>query len=277
MKINLNNISETMLITLYMRATDSKSLKPILNDKKSLEILSQIDYDFSKFKNAWTSYYGVLSRAKVMDNEVRKFIEKYPDCVIVSIGCGLDTRFLRIDNGKIRWYNLDLPEVIEKRKLFFEPNERVTNIPKSAFDSAWTNEIELDGKKLLIISEGVLMYFEEQKIKQFLEILTNNFNSFEAHFDLIYKGTVKLNDKHDALKNMKAKFIWGVKDGSEIIKLNPKLKQIGLINFTDEMKHHLPGWKKLFIPLLYIVNNRLGIYTYEKNNYSILIKKYTQP
>ncbi len=267
MKINLNNISETMLITLYMRATDAKSLKPILNDKKSIEILSQIDYDFSKFKKAWTSYYGVLSRAKVMDNEVRKFIEKYPDCVIVSIGCGLDTRFLRIDNGKIRWYNLDLPEVIEKRKLFFEPNERVTNIPKSAFDSAWTNEIKLNGKKLLIISEGVLMYFEEQKIKQFLEILTNNFNSFEAHFDLIYKGTVKLNDKHDALKNMKAKFIWGVKDGSEIIKLNPKLKQIGLINFTDEMKHHLPGWKKLFIPLLYIVNNRLGIYTYEKNNY----------
>ena len=32
MKINLNNISETMLITLYMRATDAKSLKPILNE-----------------------------------------------------------------------------------------------------------------------------------------------------------------------------------------------------------------------------------------------------
>ena len=84
MKINLNNISETMLITLYMRATDAKSLKPILNDKKSLEILSQIDYDFSKFKNAWTSYYGVLSRAKVMDNEVRKFygkISRLCDCI----------------------------------------------------------------------------------------------------------------------------------------------------------------------------------------------------
>ena len=107
MKINLNNISETMLITLYMRATDAKSLKPILNDKKSLEILSQIDYDFSKFKNAWTSYYGVLSRAKVMDNEVRKFMEKYPDCVIVSIGCGLDTRFDRVKNigAVIKYHN----------------------------------------------------------------------------------------------------------------------------------------------------------------------------
>ena len=206
MKIKLNNISETMLITLYMRATDAKSEKPILNDKKSEEIISQIDYDFAKFKNAWASYYGVLSRAKVMDNEIKKFITKYPDCVIVSIGCGLDTRFLRIDNGKIRWYNLDLPEVIEKRKLFFEPNERVTDIAKSAFDSAWTKDIKLEGKKLLIISEGVLMFFEEQQIKQFLEILTDNFDSFEAQFDLLYKGTVKMSKKHDTLKNMKVKF-----------------------------------------------------------------------
>ena len=264
MKIKLNNISETMLITLYMRATDAKSEKPILNDKKSEEIISQIDYDFSKFKSAWASYYGVLSRAKVMDNEVKKFITKYPDCVIVSIGCGLDTRFLRIDNGKIRWYNLDLPEVIEKRKIFFEPNERVTDIAKSAFDSAWTKDIKLEGKKLLIISEGVLMYFEEQQIKQFLEILTDNFDSFEAQFDLLYKGTVKMSKKHDTLKNMEAKFNWGVKDGSEVVKLNPKLKQTRLINFTDEMKHHLPGWKKLFIPFFYIFNNRLGIYTFEK-------------
>ena len=253
-----------MLITLYMRATDAKSEKPILNDKKSEEIISQIDYDFSKFKSAWASYYGVLSRAKVMDNEVKKFITKYPDCVIVSIGCGLDTRFLRIDNGKIRWYNLDLPEVIEKRKLFFEPNERVTDIAKSAFDSAWTKDIKLEGEKLLIISEGVLMYFEEQQIKQFLEILTDNFDSFEVQFDLLYKGTVKMSKKHDTLKNMEAKFSWGVKDGSEVVKLNPKLKQTRLINFTDEMKHHLPGWKKLFIPLFYIFNNRLGIYTFEK-------------
>ncbi len=211
MGIKLNDVSETMLITLYMRATDAKSEKSILNDKKSEEIISQIDYDFSKFKYAWASYYGVLSRAKVMDNEVKKFMEKYPNCVIVSIGCGLDTRFLRIDNGKIRWYNLDLPEVIEKRKLFFKSNERVTDIAKSAFDSAWTKDIKLDGKKLLIISEGVLMYFEKQQIKQFLEILTDNFDFFEAQFDLLYKGTVKMSKKHDTLKNMKAKFVWGSK------------------------------------------------------------------
>ena len=150
MKIKLNNISETMLITLHARAKDAESKNPILNDKKSSEILSQLDYDFSKFEKAWASYYGILSRAKVMDNETKKFIQKYPDCVIVSIGSGLDTRFLRVDNGKIRWYDIDLPEVIEERKLFFEPNERVTDIAKSAFDSAWTKDIKLEGKNCLL-------------------------------------------------------------------------------------------------------------------------------
>ena len=81
---------------------------------------------------------------------------------------------------------------------------------------------------------------------------------------MLYKGTAKATNHHDALKSMKATFKWGVKDGSEVVKLNPKLKQTGLINFTDEMKRHLPGWKKLFIPLFYIVNNRLGIYTFGK-------------
>ena len=265
MEIKLNNVSETMLITLYIRARDAESEKPVLNDKKSAEMISKIDYDFSKFEKAWASYYGVLARAEIMDREVKKFIEKYPDCVIVSVGCGLDTRFLRVDNGKIRWYNLDLPEVIEQRKLFFEKNERVIDISKSAFDSTWPKDVEVDGKKLLIVSEGVLMYFVENEIKNFLEILTDNFDSFEAQFDLLYKGTVKVSKEHDTLKNMNTEFKWGVKDGSEVVKLNPKLKQTGLINFTDEMKHLLPGWKKLFIPFFYIFNNRLGIYTYNKN------------
>ena len=41
--------------------------------------------------------------------------------------------------------------------------------------------------------------------------------------------------KHDTLRKMNnVKFKWGVKDGSEVVKLEPKLKQIGLINFTKK-------------------------------------------
>jgi len=80
------------------------------------------------------------------------------------------------------------------------------------------------------------MFFTEDEVKKVLEILVNNFSKFELHLDLLYKGTVKFSKEHDTLKKMdNVVFKWGVKDGSEIVKLEPKLKQIGLINFTKKM------------------------------------------
>ena len=265
MKIKLDGVAETLLITLNARAKDYENPKSVLHDKKSFEIASQLDYDFKKFNTAWASYYGILARAYIMDEEVKKFIERYPDCVIVSIGCGFDTRFERVDNGKITWYNLDLPEVMESRKLLFKENNRVKNISKSVFESDWTKEVITDGKELLIISEGVLMFFTEDEVKKVLEILVNNFEKFELHLDLLYKGTIRMTAKHDTLKKMNnVKFKWGVKDGSEVVKLEPKLKQIGLINFTKKMAKILPLSKKIFIPIFWLMNNRLGMYTYNK-------------
>ena len=120
MDTKFKNVSETLLITLNARGKDADSPNSVLNDKKSAEIMSRIDYDFSKFDKGWMSYYGILARAKTMDQEIKKFMDKYPDCVVVSIGAGLDTRFSRIDNGKITWYNLDLPEVIDKRIAIYQ-------------------------------------------------------------------------------------------------------------------------------------------------------------
>ena len=109
------------------------------------------------------------------------------------------------------------------------------------------------------------MYFDESEVKKILENLVNSFNKFELHLDLLYKGTVKMSSKHDALKKMNnAVFKWGVKDGSEVVKLEPKLKQIGLINFTEKMAKILPLSKKIFIPLFWLMNNRLGIYRCNK-------------
>ena len=108
------------------------------------------------------------------------------------------------------------------------------------------------------------MYFSEEEIKSFLKILTDNFDEFEAQFDLISVGALKMQKEHDVLKKMNATFKWGVKDGSEVVKLNPVMKQTGLINFTVEMKKILPFTKKWIIPFMYLYNNRLGMYSYKK-------------
>lgn len=64
-------------------------------------------------------------RTSIMfDKALKKLLAKYPDAVCVNIGCGLDDRFSRVDNGKIRWFNVDLPDSIEVRKKIFKETER---------------------------------------------------------------------------------------------------------------------------------------------------------
>ena len=263
-KVVLDGVMETLLIPLFIRAKDAKSDKPFVNDKKALEILEKIDYDFEKFDTAIGSYFGTLSRVSAMDKEVEKFIKKHPYAKIVSIGCGFDSRFERIDNGKIEWYNLDFPEVIELRKRLFDEHERVINIASSALNPAWTKEVKKDNRPLLIVSEGVLMYLSEEEVKTLLTILTTSFKDFEAHFDLLYKRLVNKGGKHDTVKHTKAEFRFGVTNGQELVELNPRLRQIGLINFTTEMRKQKLGLFRLLVPFFYIVHDRLGKYTYHR-------------
>lgn len=68
--------------------------------------MNKIDYDFSSAEEDSTMSNGVIARTLVFDELVEDFIDRNPDCTIVNIACGLDTRFYRMDNGKLRWYNL---------------------------------------------------------------------------------------------------------------------------------------------------------------------------
>ncbi len=121
----MNKIPETMLITLWAKATENQQQNPLLRDEKAAEIISKIDYDFSKFKKAAFSQAGVCVRANLIDEEARKFIAAHPDAVVIQLGAGLDARYERLGCPEVtHWYELDLPEVMQLRRQFFEETER---------------------------------------------------------------------------------------------------------------------------------------------------------
>lgn len=80
MSLQLTGVMETLLITLYIRAKDSSSPSSVLHDTKAAEMVKQLDYDFHKFDSG-----TILARAKIMDEQVRNYINRYPDCTIVSV------------------------------------------------------------------------------------------------------------------------------------------------------------------------------------------------
>lgn len=239
MKVILNGVAETSLIPLWAKASETRSAKPIIQDFKAVEMLEQIDYDFDKFKNSRLTQTGVAVRTWLLDSAVRAFITKHPAANIINIGAGLDTRFARVDNGQIKWFDLDLPEAIAVRSRFFSAADRCRMIAKSVFDYSWLDEIPDKKAPTLLIAEGVLMYFKETQVQELLSGLRDTFPRSEMLLETVSVFISKNSKQHETLKKTGGRFSWGLNDGLELEWLVPGLKYIRQWNYFD---YHRARW-----------------------------------
>lgn len=256
MKQNLESVSETLLVPLWARATETKHSNPIIKDEKAIEMMEEIDYDFSKFDDEWLNQVVIAIRTEILDNATKAFIDKYPNAIIINLGCGLDTRFFRLNNGKICWYDLDLPEAIDIRKQFFEQTDRYKMIAKSVFDYSWVNEIIRINEPVLIIAEGLLMYFTELEVKGLMNKLVDAFPGAEMLFEMATPTIVNSSHKHETFSEMGAIFQWGIKSGKEVEKLNPLIKFIKEWKYMD---YHKSRWRQMrWLALIPAFKNRFS-------------------
>jgi O-methyltransferase involved in polyketide biosynthesis len=124
--INLGDVQKTLFLPLWGRAVETRKGKPMLVDETAVKIIDQVDYDFSKITQNMDelSQIAWIKRSLICDQVIKKFLASYPEGTIVNIGCGLDTTFERTDNGKLKWYDLDLADVIELRRKFIQESVR---------------------------------------------------------------------------------------------------------------------------------------------------------
>lgn len=260
MNINLDGVQETMLIPLAIKANETLRNNSRITDLKAVEIIKKLNLDTSKY-DKFMSHEGVVSRTILFDNYTRKYIAKYPEASCISIGCGFDARFSRVDNKKIAWYDLDFPDVINARKNFFDSNERVHLIDKSALDPLWVKEVKNRDQAIIII-EGVLMYFTENQVKALLSIIKNNFKHAIILAELMHPLAAKGSKHHDTVKNTSAQFQWGIKSGKEVEKFCSGLHLIEEKSFNCEMKKHsVRGLLFATIPIIRNFNDRIAIFS----------------
>lgn len=165
----IDSVAQTLFIPLYIKALESSHPDPIIQDEQAIELVEKIDFDFSSLKIPKITRITAAMRTRQFDNWIRTFLTSTPDGVVVDIGCGLDSRFHRVDNGNVLWYDLDLAEVIELREKLIAPTDRNFNISRSVFDFHWMDEIrEEEGKGIFFLAEGVLMYLNMQDVKRLL-------------------------------------------------------------------------------------------------------------
>ncbi|OBH80767.1 methyltransferase [Mycobacterium scrofulaceum] len=216
------SVEWTNLVTLYLRAHESRSRRPILGDKTAAEAVERIDYDFKRIHRSSlpaSNQYLVALRAKRLDDWCAQFLRRHPDAVVLHLGCGLDGRAFRLPvPPSVLWFDVDQPAVIQLRRRLYEDTERYRMIGSSVTDPEWLDQVPT-GRPTLVIAEGLLMYLTEHQVRELLRRLTDRFHSGEMHFDTL-----------SALAPLLSKLFtrgiikWGTRDARELESWNPRLR-----------------------------------------------------
>jgi O-methyltransferase involved in polyketide biosynthesis len=248
-KVDLGHVQLTLLLPLWGRSVETAKPKPKIIDNTAREIINKIDYNFSQISAniQEITQFEWIARSIHIDNTIKEFLNQYPKATIVNIGCGLDTTFDRIDNGKLFWYDLDLPDVIELRKKFIHENERRKFISCSFLDDRWFNELHIEDN-ILFMAAGVLYYFEENQLKEIFNKIVSSFPGSEFVFDAASTMGVKISNKkviQSSGLNEKSYLKWGIDSASEITKWNDKIRVKRVYPMFKKMTNGLKFKSKL--------------------------------
>jgi len=202
--VQIEAVSETLFLPLYALALESQRPDPIMVDQGAVDLTHRLNDYFAdsdkriyrrlaKGKLPSTLLTTVSMRIRRFDRYVREFLEREPDGIVVNLGCGLDDRRRRVDNGRVRWYDLDLPEVIELRRHFLEENERMRFVASSVLDLAWLGRLpDEPGHRYLFLAEGLFMYLPPEGVRMLVTTLAQRFPGAELVAEVANSNIVRV-------------------------------------------------------------------------------------
>lgn len=247
----LREVSETLLVTLYMRSLETKRKNGIICDRKSVEIVDRINYDFSAHYSE-VSQAIIAIRTKVIDELVEKFIGICPNATVINLGAGLCTRFSRLDNGKVNWINIDLANVQPVWNSLIGESPRSQYLSHSILDFTWINKVKAaKPTQALFVAEGVLMFLTESEVKQLIDKIQANFPRSEMIFDSLGLFLAKNSNLNSGSLGVEASYKWGIEDLREIEAWNEQVKLLHCYYYLDRYKNRL-GWLGLlsYLPMM---------------------------
>ena len=169
----MNNVNRTLYIPLYGKAYVSRK-GLFLKDAKAEEIWAREGFPLKgKSRSRYLAYYMGI-RAAVFDSWVLQQMQAMPDAVVLHIGCGMDSRVLRVNGTARRWYDIDFEQVISERRRYYEEAGGYRMIEGDARKHAWLNAIPEAGCAIVVM-EGLSMYLTNAELKALTSALTRRF------------------------------------------------------------------------------------------------------
>lgn len=194
-KIEKGTVQETLLIPLYGRKYAMDLYPDLFMDHDCQALFDRIDFTVSDNMKGMLGNIGCImgaTRQYDMASACRAYLKAHPNACVVNLGCGLDTTFRQVDNGKAKGYNLDFPDTIAIRNELLGTREREFNIACDLNDISWFDQIDFrpeDG--IVFFASGVFYYFKMTDVEKLFAAMAEHFPGGKLVFDATKKKGLK--------------------------------------------------------------------------------------
>ena len=206
----MNGVNKTLYIPLYGKAyVSQKGL--FINDKKAEEIWRAEGFELKgKSKSKWLAYYMGI-RSSVFDAWLKEKMYEMKDAVVLHIGCGLDSRVLRVGTMEHTWYDVDFPEVIEERKRYFDESENYHMVTGDVREDTWLAKVS-GAKQAIGVMEGISMYLKPEELKGLMENLGKYFDQVSCLMDSYTVMAAKMSKHKNPINDVGVTEVYGMDD-----------------------------------------------------------------
>lgn len=258
----LGAVSETALITLKARVAETEKDNPVIRDKVGAECLERLrtllptdtGNRILDRKLPPTLTRHIALRARKYDAYAKEFIEEHPDGLVVSLGCGFDTRYWRVSDQAWNYVEIDLPEVIEAKKQVLGDIANYRMIGCSVLEDGWVEEIQsIQNETILFLAEGLFMYLPKPDVIRVFNRLAETFSRSQIVFEVvnekytkgIWKKSVERKMRRSAGTTAGSSYEFGLRDAREVEAYGGNIKVVEEWSYFED-EDILPKYLRLF-------------------------------
>jgi len=170
--VRLRNISDTALWVACYRAEESERRDALFHDPFARPLAGERGFELlSAMPKGRSLSWPLVARTVVFDEMIRAQLAKGAD-VVLNLAAGLDARPYRMAlPAELLWIEVDLPPMIEYKSEILAketPVCRLERVPLDLADAAGRSalfaRVQERGARVLILTEGLLIYLQEPQV-----------------------------------------------------------------------------------------------------------------
>jgi O-methyltransferase involved in polyketide biosynthesis len=230
-------VARSLMLPLLVRARVSLADRALFRDDLAVELVRRLELPDTAFTASPVETHAIMARTRLLDTELGHALHLQPFLTVINLGAGLDTRFNRVDNGRLLWYDLDLPDIIHVRNRLISKHERCRSIGCSLLDASWVLDIVRDDpRRVVVIADDLFTRLQDRPARKLLRLLARSFPD-ALLYSLVSKPK-RPDERHDQPG------CWGLVKVRDIERVDPRLTLERAWPIAELFPECQSGWQK---------------------------------